>query len=236
MCDRFGAFSHVFYIAPWLQNLGLSFPQAACGSAHLQEETRQAWRPTTWLQMLRVAHAKTALRWFGDAASVPQWGTLTYTWARRGQPPKVKPAGQRNGYTGCGLIDSCTGCCLYQGQEGRLHSTASMALLTRVLKHTPPHIILIQEGAQSHTSAAPQAFFTPQATRLQGVQVPTYAPAYNPMEKLWKKITQQDTHLHYFPTCEALTEKVEQALLKCTNAPDEVRALCGLPTELAQAA
>jgi hypothetical protein len=37
------------------------------------------------------------------------------------------------------------------------------------------------------------------------------------MEKLWKKIKQQDTHLHDFPTFEALTEKVEQALLKFTK-------------------
>jgi hypothetical protein len=52
----------------------------------------------------------------------------------------------------------------------------------------------------------------------------------------WKKIKQQDTHLHYFPTFEALTEKVEQALLKFTHTPEEILALCSLPTELAQAA
>jgi hypothetical protein len=45
------------------------------------------------------------------------------------------------------------------------------------------------------------------------VQLPTYAPAYTPIEKLWKKMKQQATHLPYFPTFEALTEKVEQALL-----------------------
>lgn len=46
----------------------------------------------------------------------------------------------------------------------------------------------------------------------------------------------QDTHLHYFPTFEALTNKVEQALLKFANSPEEILALCSLPTELAQAA
>ena len=56
------------------------------------------------------------------------------------------------------------------------------------------------------------------------------------MEKLWKKITQQDTHLHYFPTFEALTEQVEQALLTFTNIPEAILTLCGLQTELAQAA
>ena len=35
---------------------------------------------------------------------------------------------------------------------------------------------------------------------------------------------------------ETLTGKVEQALLKFTNAPEEILVLCSLPTELAQAA
>jgi hypothetical protein len=56
------------------------------------------------------------------------------------------------------------------------------------------------------------------------------------MEKLWKKIKQQDTHWHYFPTFEALTGQVEQALLTFTNIPEAILALCGLPTEVAQAA
>ena len=111
-----------------------------------------------------------------------------------------------------------------------------MAFLKRVLEHTTPPIILMQDGAKYHTSAETTAFFAQQTARLQVVQLPAYAPDYNPIEKLWKKITQQDTHLHYFPTFEALTEQVEQALLKFTNAPEEILALCSLPTELAQAA
>src|SRR5256712_1283456 len=236
ICDRFGVFYNVFYIAQLLKNLGFSFQKAAFVSDHLNEEKRQAWRTTTWLLILRVAHAKKALLLFGDEASFPQWGTLTYTWARRGQQPKVKTSGKRKGYKVFGLIESFTGCFFYQGQEGRLNSTASIAFLTRVLKQTTQHIILIQDGAKYHISAETQAFFAQQTARLQVVQLPTYSPDYNPIEKLWKKIKQQETHLHYFPTFEALTEKVEQVLLKFTNAPEEILALCSLPTELAQAA
>jgi transposase len=111
-----------------------------------------------------------------------------------------------------------------------------MTFLTRVLAQTTQPIILIPDGAKDQTSAETKACFAQQTARLQIVQLPTYAPDYNPLEKLWKKIKQQDTHLHYFPTFEALTEKVEQALLKFTNAPEEILALCSLPTELAQAA
>jgi transposase len=234
--DRFGVFYNVFYIAQLLKTLGFSFQKAAFVSDHLDEAQRQAWRTTTWPQILRRAKARKALLLFGDEASFPQWGTLTYTWARRGQQPKVKTCGKRKGYKVFGLIDYFTGHFFYQGQDGRLNSAAYIAFLTRVLAHTTQPIILIQDGAKYHTSAETKAFFAQRTARLQVVQLPAYSPDYNPIEKLWKKIKQQDTHLHYFPTFEALTEKVEQALLKFTNAPEEILALCSLPTELAQAA
>src|SRR5438132_7125341 len=107
--DRFGVFYNVFYIAQLLKNLGFSFQKAAFVSDHLNEEKRHAWRTTTWPQILRVAHAKKALLLFGDEASFPQWGTLTYTWARRGQQPKVKTSGKRKGYKVFGLIEYFTG-------------------------------------------------------------------------------------------------------------------------------
>ena len=96
--------------------------------------------------------------------------------------------------------------------------------------------MLLQDGATYHPSAETTAFFAQQPARRQGVQLPTSAPDDNLLEQLWKQIKQQETHLHSFPTFEALTEKGEPALLKLSQAPEESLALCGLPTELAQAA
>jgi transposase len=229
--DRFGVFDNVFYLAQLLKHLGLSDQKAAFVSDHLDADKRHVWRTTTWPQMLRLANAQQALLLFGDEASFPQWGTLTYTWARRGQQPQIKTSGKRQGYTVFGLIDDFTGCLLYQGQEGRLNSAAYLAFLRRVLEQTTPPIILIQDGATYHTSAETKAFFAQQTARLQVFQLPTSSPDDNPIEKLWKKIKQQDTHLHDFPTFEALTDRVEQALLKFANIPEEILALCSLPTE-----
>jgi transposase len=234
--DRFGVFYNVFSIAQLLKNLGFSFQKAAVVSAHLDEAKRQAWRTTTWPQILRRAKERKALLLFGDEASFPQWGTRTDTWARRGQQPKVKTCGKRKGDKVFGLIDYCTGHFFYQGQDGRRNSAAYITFLTRVLAQTTHPIILMQDGAKYHTSAETKAFFAQQTARLQVVQLPTYSPDDNPIEKLWQKSKQQETHLHSFPTFEALTEKVEQALLKFPDAPAEILALCSLPTELAQAA
>jgi len=234
--DRFGVLYNVFCIAQLLKNLGFSSQKAAFVSDHLDEQKRQEWRTTTWPQILRRAQERKALLLFGDEASFPQWGTLTYTWARRGPQPQVKTSGKRKGYKVFGLIESFTGRLFYQGQEGRLNSATYIAFLRGVLAQTAHPIILIQDGARYHPSAETIAFFTQHAARLQVCQLPTYSPDYNPIEKLWKKIKQHDTHLHYFPTFEALTDKVEQALLKFANVPEEILTLCSLPTELAQAA
>jgi transposase len=234
--DRFGVLYNVFSIAQLLKNLGFSYQKAAFVSDHLDEGKRQAWRTTTWPQLLRRAKERQALLLFGDEASFPQWGTLTYTWARRGQQPTVKTSGKRKGYKVFGLIEYFTGRFFYQGQEGRLNSAASIAFLTRVLEHTTQPIMLMQDGAKYHTSAETKAFVARQTARLEVCQLPTYSPDYTPIEKLWKKIKQPETHLHYFPTFAALTQKVEQALLTFANIPEEILALCSLPTALAQAA
>ncbi len=234
--DRFGVSYNVFYIAALLKNLGFSYQKAAFVSDHLDEVARRRWRSRTWRQILRLAREQKALLLFGDEASFPQWGTLTYTWARRGKQPVVKTSGKRKGWKVFGLIDYFTGRFFHQGLEGRFTSASYTAFLARVLEQTTGHLILIQDGARYHTSAETKRFFAEHAERLEVYQLPSYSPDYNPIERLWKKIKQQETHLHYFPTFSALSEKVEQALLKFENAPQEILALCSLPEELALAA
>lgn len=226
--QRFSVTYNVFYIAQLLRNLGFSFQKARFVSDHLDELRRRQWRQQTWPEALRVARAQAALLLFGDEASFPQWGTLCYTWARRGQQPEVKTCGKRKGYKIFGLIDYFTGRFFYQGTTGKLESASYQAFLAGVLEQTPQPIVLIQDGARYHTSAALRAFFAQHAARLQVFQLPSYSPDFNPIEQLWKKIKEQDTHLHYFPTFESLMARVDCALVKFADCPNEILALFGV--------
>ncbi len=170
---------------------------------------------------------------FGDEASFPQWGTLSYTWARRGQQPEVKTVGKRPGYKVLGLIQYGVGRLFYECTTERLNSATYERFLTRVLEQISGPIILIQDGAKYHTSAAIMPFFAANAHRLTVFQLPPYSPDFNPIEKLWKKIKQNDTHLVYFDTFEALTTKVEQALVKLADARGEILSLFGLEAKAA---
>ena len=171
---------------------------------------------------------KNAYVLFGDEASFPQWGSLSYTWAKKGQQPIVKTSGQRKGYKVFGLIDYFSGRFFCKGYDkGRLNSESYAEFLTEVLLKTTKHIILIQDGARYHTSKAMREFFDRWADRLTVYNLPSYSPDYNPIEKLWKKIKEKEIHLHYFPTFESLKNKVEEALLHFKDLRNEVLSLFG---------
>ncbi len=225
---RFGSFYSVHYISQLLKNMGFSYQKARFVSDHKDPEKRKEWLEKTWPEIMQLAKQKDVLILFGDEASFPQWGTLTYTWAKRGIQPTVKTSGIRKGYKVFGLIDYFSGKFFFKGQQERLTSDTYARFLEEILIQTEKHIILIQDGARYHTSKAMQKLFAKHAQRLNVYQLPTYSPDYNPIEKLWKKVKQDGTHLHYFPTFEDLVGKVNEILPLFQTSPEEVLSLFGL--------
>lgn len=106
---KFGVFFSVNYIAQLLKNMGFSYQKATFASDHKDAEKRKKWLENIWPEILELAKQKNAYILFGDEASFPQWGSLTYTWAKRGVQPVVKTSGIRKGYKVRGLIDYFTG-------------------------------------------------------------------------------------------------------------------------------
>lgn len=220
------------YLAELLKNLGLSYQKAKFTSDHHDTEARATWLKETWPQIVALMHKMNACVLFGDEASFPQWGSLSYTWAERGVQPVIKTSGCRKGHKVFGLIDYVTGKFLSKAIEGKFNSESYKVFLAEILKKTKKHIILIQDGARYHTSKEMKAFFSEQKSRLTVFQMPSYSPDYNPIEKLWKKIKQKGTHLVYFPDFESLKSKVNEMLELFAAAKEEVLSLFGFYDEL----
>lgn len=223
----FGQVYNVHYVCELLKNLGFSFQKARFVSDHLDEEKRREWLQETWPRIQKQAKAAGALLLFGDEASFAQRGSLSYTWARRGQQPTVKTSGKRKGYKIFGLIDFFSGQFFYQGMEGRFNSASYIAFLTQVLQHSTVPIFLIQDGARYHNSKQTREFFQQHTERLTVFQLPSYSPDYNPIEYLWRNVKKQATHLKYFPTFEHLITAVETTLADFQQRPECIKALFG---------
>lgn len=217
----------VHYVSELLRNLGFSYQKARFVSDHLNEVKREEWLKETWPALVELAQRTGALLLFGDEASFAQWGSLSYTWAVRGQQPVVKTGGKRKGYKVFGLIEYFTGRLFWQGHEGRFNALSYCTFLEGVLKQTTQRLLLVQDGARYHTAAKTEAFFAQHAERLVVVQLPSYSPDYNPIEHLWRNIKRQKTHNRYFPEFSALTTAVESALAHFQQRPQEVKLLMG---------
>ncbi len=201
-----------FYVSELLRNLGYSYQKAQFVSDHLDEQRRQAWKAQQWPSILKEARRRGALILFGDEAYFPQWGSLSYTWARRGQTPQVKTAGKRKAYKTFGLIEFFSGRFFYQGHEGKFNTQSYQAFLLSVLAQTHEHLFLIQDGARYHTSKAMKEFFAQHQDRLTVFQLPSYSPDYNPIEYLWRNVKKEATHNKYFAQFQELIIAVEHTL------------------------
>jgi transposase len=224
---RFGVEYHPHYLCVLLEQLGFSFQKARFASDHLNEAARTEWQQQTWPTIVRLAAQKDALILFGDEAGFAQWGSLSYTWAPKGEQPLVKTCGKRKAYKVFGLIEYSSGRLFWQGQTERFTTASYQAFLAKVLAQTQQHIILIQDGARYHTSQAMHDFFATHADRLTKFQLPAYSPDFNPIEHLWKKVKKHATHLKYFATFDTLTAAVDKTLLQFQHLPSEILSLMG---------
>jgi transposase len=222
---RFGVEYHPHSICTLMHNLGFSSQKARVVSDHLSEAKRLAWRQTRWPRILQQARQRKALLLCGDAASFAQWGSLSYTWAPKGQQPEVLTSGKRKAYKVFGLMDYFSGRFFSKAHTGRFNSESSAAFLRDVLSHTPRHVVVIQDGARYHTSKALQEFCAIHAERLTIEQLPAYAPDCNPIEHLWKKVKKEATHLKHFPEFTQLQAEVDSALLHFAHTPSEITVL-----------
>lgn len=224
---EFGVLYNSHYLSTLLHNLGFSYQKARFLSDHLDAERRRVWLEQEWPHIVQQARTSGALLLFGDEASFAQWGSLSYTWAPRGQQPTVLTGGKRKAYKVFGLIDYFTGRLFCHGQTARFTSASYTAFLHTVLTQTTQPILLIQDGARYHTSAETTAFFATHAKRLRVYQLPSYSPDYNPIEHLWKNMKKRTTHNRYFPAFELVCTSVEEGLAHFQAHPHEVVRLMG---------
>lgn len=143
---EFGRLYNVHYLSELLRHLGFSYHKARYVSDHLDEAARQHWLSVTWPTIVAEARQGGALLLFGDEASFAQWGSLGYTWARRGQQREIKTSGKRKGYKVLGMIDYFSGRLFYRGDTARFTAARYCEFLLSVLAATAEPIRVIRMG------------------------------------------------------------------------------------------
>lgn len=115
---RFGVRYNPRYLSTLLKKLGLSYQKARFISDRRDEQdyerARQEWVEQRWPKLLEQAKATGAVILFADEVSFAMWGSLSRTWAVRGQQPLVKTRGIRKGLKMFGAISFFDGAFAYR--------------------------------------------------------------------------------------------------------------------------
>ena len=227
--NRFGVEYEPRYVAELLDKMGFSYQRGHFASDHLEDVAaeQEKWMTETWPAILRLAEEKGAMILFGDEASFAQWGSLSYTWARKGRQPTVPTSGIRKAYKIMGFIEFLSGAFFYKAHTGRFNSETYQAFLLEVMKKSNQHLIIIQDGAPYYTSKAMQEFFASHTDRISLYALPRYSPDFNSIEYLWRNVKKKATHLRYFETFADLTEKVDEKLAYFAKSPQSILGLMG---------
>jgi transposase len=214
---KFGVTYTCRYLCSLLKKWGLSYQKAKFVPDKVDEEKwqqqRTAWQEETWPEILRLAHELGAVILFEDEASYRQWGSLAYTWGRRGKQPTVKTCGKRKSLKMFGTIELQGGDFQYRECEGRYNGDTYRTFLDQLLGRYACPMILIEDGAPYHHRKDVKAFkeTLKAGSRLFAYKLPPYSPDFNPIEKLWRNSKKQATHCKYFPTFEDLRTAVVKA-------------------------
>ena len=156
---RFGVGYNPRYLSSLLGKLGLSYQKARFVSDRQDdpgyERARQVWVEQTWPAILKQAQARGAVILFADEVSFALWGSLSRTWAPRGQQPVVKTTGRRKGMKLFGAIEFGSGAFYYREAVGyTLSATALKQLKAEGVPAEGVHALRALKGQRFETESA----------------------------------------------------------------------------------
>jgi transposase len=135
-----------------LKKLGLSYQKARFISdrcdEHEYERARREWAEQTWPKLLEQAEKTGAVILFADEVSFAMWGSLSRTWAPRGQQPVVKTRGIRKGLKMFGAISFFDGA--FEYREARAYTLTPKALKQLKADGVPTEVIAPLAGLKGH--------------------------------------------------------------------------------------
>lgn len=231
---HFGVTFSVKYLPELLKRIGLSYQKAKFMLNKSCSQARTKWLSETWPKLHRRAKRNGWLILIEDEASFAMWGSLSYTWAVKGQQPEIPTSGNRKNLKVFGAIDYFTGKLFYRTVKEQLNARSYVDFLKQIVKGLNQKAILIHDGAPYHKSKVTTMYATsPEAReKIELHRLPAYSPDFNPIEGLWRNVKRGFTHNRFFETFEDLCDTVSQGMRSFQKRPNRIIDLCGFYTKM----
>jgi transposase len=207
-----------------LREAGLTYQKPEREYYEIDEATREAWLANDVPEIRKTVKKHRAILYFQDESNVSLTAFLGKTWAPCGQTPRSKVTGKRGGVAALSAL-SRRGHLLFRLLEKRIASAEVIDFLQQMLRHHPRrHLVVVMDQARPHTSKKTRAFVD-QQTRLHVFYLPKYSPDWNPDEKVWNHLKQQELKSHQAKTRDELKHLTRCKLRSMAERPRLMREL-----------
>jgi transposase len=207
-----------------LHEAGLSYQKPEREYFELSEAERQRWMRAEVPKIRRAVRKYRAILYFQDEANISLTALLGKTWAPRGQTPKQKVTGNRGGVSAMSAITS-RGRLIFRLHEKRIASDEVIDFLAQMLKHHKRrHLVVVMDQAPPHVSKKTRYYIEGQP-RLHVFHLPKYSPDWNPDEKVWNHLKNQELKGHRARTKAQLTNLVKDKLEGISSDPELLRGI-----------
>jgi transposase len=207
-----------------LREAGLTYQKPERRYVEASEEDRRYWRRYEVPKIRRAVTKYRAILYFQDESNLSLTALLGKTWAPRGKTPTQEVTGKRGGVSAMSAI-SGVGRLVFKLHEKRIASDQVIHFLGQMLRHHPRrHLVVVMDQAPPHTSKKTRVFVECQK-RLHTFYLPKYSPDWNPDEKLWNHLKQQELKGHRAKTRESLRDLAKNKLKKLARSPRKLRGI-----------
>ena len=139
------------------------------------------------------------------------------------------PTRQSVGYFGAVRLRD--GRFVWQPDTSKFDGTSCWRFLKRLRQascHSGRRVIALLDNASYHHARLHHDWRHQASPSFTLEFLPSYSPELNPCERVWKLTRRQATHNQYFPTLEAITERVEHQFNQWRTGNETLRRLCAI--------
>lgn len=222
--DEFGIPLSKSTIRRRLCDAGLTYQKPEREYYEIDEATRKKWLRYEVPKIRRAVEKHRGILYFQDESNISLTAFLGKTWAPCGQTPKAKVTGKRAGVAATSAI-SRSGQLLFRLLEKRIASKEVIEFLDQMLRHHPRrHLVVVMDQAPPHTSKKTRAWIDEQP-RLHAFYLPKYSPDWNPDEKVWNHLKNQELASHQAKNKDELKHMTRRKLQSMARRPKLMRGI-----------
>ncbi len=181
-------------------------------------EQQQEWQKKTVPVIKSTVKKFRAILYFEDESNISLTPTIAKTWGPRGATIIRKFTGNRGSVSAISAISN-DGRLIFNVHDNQKRYCAKdiVRFLSEMLNHHPKrHLVVIMDQAPCHRAKLVKVFAS-KSKRLHIFYLPPRSPEFNPDEKLWDHLKNQELKSHQATTTKSLKTVTKKKLRKISN-------------------